>query len=109
MFTLGGVGGSQTFATLLPFLAGTLAMSVVVTSIFNATSGSLLPIILLHGAINAWPDLLAPSGSSAGMTWVGIAPMVLLAVVAVLVFGPTYLARMPGAALPMDREGKVQG
>ncbi|MDQ5853289.1 MAG: CPBP family intramembrane metalloprotease [Chloroflexota bacterium] len=108
MFTLGGVGGSQTFATLLPFLAGTLAMSVVVTSIFNATSGSLIAVILLHGAMNSWPEVFAPAESSSGITWTGSALMVLLAVVAVLVFGPTYLARMPGAALPMEREGKVQ-
>ena len=107
MFTLGGVGGSQTLATVLPFLAATLAMSVVMTAIFNATRGSLLPIILLHGAMNTWPDLFGPAGTATGMTSIGIAPMASSTIGAVLVFGPTYLASTPGAALPLDWEGKV--
>jgi membrane protease YdiL (CAAX protease family) len=83
-------------------------MSVVVTAIFNATGGSLLPIILLHGAMNTWPDRFAPAGSSTGMTSIGIAPMVLLAIVVALVCGPAYFPRKPGAVLPADEQGKGQ-
>ena len=76
---------------MLPFLAGTLAMSVVVTAIFNATGGSLLPIILLHGAMNTWSDLFGSAGSSSGMASISIAPMVLLVIVVAPVCGPVYL------------------
>jgi membrane protease YdiL (CAAX protease family) len=64
MFIPGSIAGSQTFDDALPFLVGVLAMSVIITWIFNATRGSVLPIILLHGAYNSWPDLFAMTGGS---------------------------------------------
>jgi membrane protease YdiL (CAAX protease family) len=102
LFTSGAVGGSQSFATALPFLVGILAMSVVVTWIFNNTRGSVLPIILLHGAMNTWPDLFAPIGGSPALAWVGTALMVLLATAVVLVFGPARLSRKPASELPIS-------
>jgi membrane protease YdiL (CAAX protease family) len=84
MFTVGGVGGSQTLGNALPFLVSTLALSVLITWIFNTTRGSVLPIVLLHGALNTWPGVFVAEGGDPALAWVGIVPLVLLAAIVVL-------------------------
>jgi CAAX protease family protein len=84
MFTASGVGGSQTLENALPFLVSTLALSVVITWMFNATRGCVLPIVLLHGALNTWPGVFVAEGRDPALVWVGIVPLVLLAVMVVL-------------------------
>ena len=108
MFTSGGVGGSQTLDSALPFLVRTLALSVIVTWMFNATHGSVLPIILLHGALNAWFDMFAASDGRPLVAWVGVAPLALLAAIVVLAFGPARLSRRPAARLPAERAGAAE-
>jgi membrane protease YdiL (CAAX protease family) len=103
MFTVGGVGGSQTLENALPFLVGVLAMSVIITWIFNATRGSVLPIILLHGAYNTWPDLFAMTNGNPALGWVGTAISVLLAAIVVLLFGPAHLVRTPTTVQLVER------
>ncbi len=88
----------------LPFLIGVLAMSVVITWIFNSTRGSLLPIIVLHGAYNTWPDLFAMTGNAPVLAWLGLAISVLPAVAIVVIFGPACLSRKPVVELPPERE-----
>jgi membrane protease YdiL (CAAX protease family) len=104
MFTVGGVGGSQSLANALPFLVSTLALSVITTWMFNATGGSVLPIILLHGALNTWLDLFTTQSSSPAVVWAGVALLVLLAVIIVLLFGPEHLARKPAGDLPVKSD-----
>jgi membrane protease YdiL (CAAX protease family) len=104
MFTIGGVGGSQTVGTALPFLVGVLAMSVTITWIFNATRGSVLPIILLHGAYNTWPDLFAMTSGNGALAWVGAAISVLLATIVLVVYGPARLSPKPATVLPIERD-----
>ena len=96
--------GSQTLDKALPFLISVLAMSVVITWIFNSTRGSLLPIIVLHGAYNTWPDLFAMTGGAAALGWLGLALSVLPAIAIVVVFGPARLARKPVVELPAQEE-----
>jgi uncharacterized protein len=103
IFTDGGVGGSQTLDNALPFLVGVLAMSVIITWIFNATHGSMLPIILLHGAYNTWPDLFAMTSGNPALGWLWPAISVLLATIVVLRFGPARLSPTPATELPMER------
>jgi uncharacterized protein len=95
MFTVGGVGGSQTLDAALPFLVSTLALSVVMTWFFSNTRGSVLPIILLHGALNTWPGLFAASGGHPALALVSLVPTVLLAALVVLRYGPAHFARTP--------------
>ena len=97
MFIPGSVAGSQTVDTALPFLIGVLALSVVITWIFNSTRGSLLPIIVLHGAYNTWPDLFAMIDGTPALGWLGLAPSVLLATAIVVIVGPARLSRTPVA------------
>jgi membrane protease YdiL (CAAX protease family) len=103
MFVPGSIAGSQTVDNALPFLVGVLAMSVIMTWMFNATRGSLLPIILLHGAYNTWPDLFAMTGGNPALAWVGAAISVLLAAIVVLVYGPARLSPKPAPVLPIER------
>lgn len=105
MLTVGGVGGSQTLDNALPFLVGVLALSVIITWIFNTTRGSMLPIILLHGAYNTWPDLFTMTSGNPALAWVATAISVLLAVIVVLLFEPAYLTRAPATELPVEWDG----
>jgi membrane protease YdiL (CAAX protease family) len=107
MFIPGSIAGSQTFDDALPFLVGVLAMSVIITWIFNPTRGSVLPVILLHGAYNTWPDLFAMTGGSPALAWVGAAISALLAAIVVLVYGPVRLAPTPAPVLPIDRNNVI--
>ncbi len=104
MFIPGSIAGSQTFDNALPFLVGVLAMSVIITWMFNAMRGSVLPIILLHGAYNTWPDLFAMTGGSPALAWVGAAISVLLATIVVLVYGPARLSPKPTPVLSIERD-----
>jgi uncharacterized protein len=105
MFVPGSIGGSQTLDHALPFLVGVLAMSIIITWIFNTTQGSVLPIILLHGAYNTWPDLFMITSGNPALAWLWPAISVLLAAIVVLVFGPTHLSQTPAKKLPMERDG----
>jgi membrane protease YdiL (CAAX protease family) len=102
MFIPGSVAGSQTLDTALPFLIGVLAMSVFITWIFNSTSGSMLPIMLLHGAYNTWPELFMVIGGNPALGWLSPAISVLLAAIIVLVFGPARLSRKPATKLSLE-------
>jgi hypothetical protein len=66
-----------------------------------------LPIILLHGAYNTWPDLFAMTGGSPALAWVGAAISVLLAAIVVLVYGPVRLSPTPAPVLPIDRNNVI--
>lgn len=57
-------GTAQTALPLLPFLAGTVALSVVFARLAVNTRFSVLPAILMHGAINAgsWAIPVTPNG-----------------------------------------------
>ena len=100
MFLPCSICGSQTLANALPFLLGVLALSVVITWIFNSTRGSLLPIIVLHGAYNTWPDLFAMTGGNPALGWLGFAISVLPAAAIVVIFGPARLSGKPVVGLP---------
>ncbi len=51
-------GTPQAAWSFMPFLAGSVSISVVVTALFNASRGSILLPLLLHWQLNnpAWPD-----------------------------------------------------
>lgn len=61
-------GTAQAAMPLLPFLAGTVALSVVFARLAVNTRFSVLPAILLHGAINAgsWALPVTPQGGEVG-------------------------------------------
>ena len=109
MFAPGSVAGSQSFDNALPFLVEVMAISVVVTWIFNSTRGSLLPIILLHGAMNEWPRLFAATGGSPAEAWIQAGLVVLLAAAVVLVYGPARLSRKLAAELQVQRDTSTMG
>lgn len=75
--------------SLGPFLLGVVAISVILTAIFNASRGSLLVAVLFHAQMNgpAWPD---------AQPWDEYL-FVVVAVVVVLVKRKTMLSRAAGS------------
>ena len=77
--------------SILPLAAhGFLALSIVLTWVYNSTRGSILMVALFHGGYNFW----AASGGAGGLVTSTIdALFILWAVVVVVVFGPANLSR----------------
>ena len=80
---------------LVPFVVSGLALSVILTWIYNSTGGSLLLVVLLHAAANLpLTLLLEPLGSRAMVPFMFyVALMVVAAIVVVIVAGPAHLSR----------------
>jgi membrane protease YdiL (CAAX protease family) len=79
----------------VPFVISTIALSVILTWVYNGTGGSLLLVVLLHATANLpLTLLLEPLGSRAMvpfLLYVGL--MVVAAIVVVIVAGPKHLSR----------------
>ena len=88
MFVAGGVAGNRSFDSALPFVVGTVALSILITWIYRHTGGSVLIIIILHGALNTWPGLVGDGGVT------GFALQV-LAAIGVVIYGRAGLSRKP--------------
>jgi membrane protease YdiL (CAAX protease family) len=94
------------------FVVSTIALSVIITWVYNGTGGSLLLVVLLHATYNLPLTLLiAPLGSRVTvpfLLYVGL--LVVAAIVVVIVAGPKHLSRKhrkqeeqavePGVATP---------
>src|SRR5919107_5487393 len=80
---------------LVPFVISGIALSVILTWVYNGTGGSLLMVVLLHATANLpLTLLLEPLGRQAMLPfllYVGL--MVLAAIVVVVVAGPKHLSR----------------
>lgn len=77
------------------YLASTLAISVVLTWLFNSTDGSLVPVVLLHACVPAANIILPVLPSAAGdarVYAISSALYVFAALVIVAVHGPRHLA-----------------
>lgn len=83
------VAGGQSLDTALPFLISTLAMSTLATWVYRNTGGSVLLMILFHGALNAWPPLIGDGGFMGGVL------CVLTAVAVVARYGPNLRPPLP--------------
>jgi len=80
---------------LVPFVISVIALSVILTWVYNSTGGSLLLVVLIHATANLpLTLLLEPLGSRAMgpfLLYVGL--MVVAAIVVVIVAGPAHLSR----------------
>jgi membrane protease YdiL (CAAX protease family) len=80
---------------LVPFVISGIALSIILTWVYNSSGGSLLLIVLLHATANLpLTLLLEPLGSRAMvpfLLYVGL--MVAAAVVVVIAYGPQHLSR----------------
>jgi membrane protease YdiL (CAAX protease family) len=97
---------------LVPSLISTIALSIILTWVYNSTGGSLLMVVLIHTTANLpLTLLLEPLGSRATvplLLYSGL--MVVAAIVVVIVAGPGHLSRKhkkqeerdaePGVATP---------
>jgi membrane protease YdiL (CAAX protease family) len=98
MFVPNSIAGDQSFEAALPFLISVLATSTLMTWIYRGTGGSVLLTILLHGAINVWPDLVGGTTSEVTLAWVQAALLVLVASVIVARHGPDLAPRTSNGA-----------
>ena len=93
----------------------TIALSVIITWMYNSTGGSLLLVALLHAAFNLpLTILLAPLGSQETLAFLlYVGSLIVAAIVAVIWAGPKHLSRkhrkqeqeeeqatLPGVATP---------
>jgi uncharacterized protein len=80
---------------LVPFVVSGLALSVILTWVYNSTGGSLLLVVLLHAAANLpLTLLLEPLGSRAMVPFMFyVALMVVAAIAVVMVAGHAHLSR----------------
>jgi membrane protease YdiL (CAAX protease family) len=93
-------GTKQSGWALVPFLLGVVAVSVILTAMFNASRGSLLVAVLFHAQLNgpAWPD---------AQPW-DMYLFVVVAVVVVLINRKAMLSRDGSAtAILIEREEPV--
>jgi membrane protease YdiL (CAAX protease family) len=78
-----------------PFFIGVIALSVILTWVYNSTGGSLLMVVLIHATFNfPLTFLLEPLGSRAtlpALLYFGL--LVVAAIVVVIVAGPEHLSR----------------
>jgi membrane protease YdiL (CAAX protease family) len=97
------------------FLIFMVAVSILITWVFNSTGGSVLMIMILHAVMNAstgplWGTL--PDGAttiSNTNIWVIQAALLwVAAIVVVLVYGATNLSRKPRKVLPEITSGEPQ-
>jgi membrane protease YdiL (CAAX protease family) len=94
-----GVGSSVTWLEFLSYLVGITAMSIVYVVVFNATRGSLIAVMLLHGANNtSWrfvrdflPDV--DLGGAVVENFLVGALWVIVASICVVIFGPEHLSK----------------
>jgi membrane protease YdiL (CAAX protease family) len=79
----------------VPFIVSTIALSVVLSWVYNGTGGSLLMVVLIHATFNLPLTLMIQPLGSQGtlpfLLWCGLA--VVVAVVVVIVAGPAHLSR----------------
>src|SRR5215204_4893818 len=78
-----------------PFFIMAIALSVILTWVYNSIGGSLLMVVLLHATINLPLKLLLERlGSQMTLAfWLYVGLMVVAAIVVVIVAGPKHLSR----------------
>lgn len=89
-------GVVQAELPILPFFIQGIALAVVFTWVYNSTRGSLLLVVLLHGAYNAWLSsvwLLREDIDPTTM-WIMVALVVVIAVAVIAVYGRAHLSRI---------------
>lgn len=82
--------GSQTDMNPLIFLIDVVAGAILMTWLFNNTSGSLLIAYLYHAAVNTWTSEVFRTNVIDGTLIT-----VILAVIVVVIYGPAHLTRKP--------------
>lgn len=91
-------GTSQSGSSWAWFTLQAVALAVVLTWVYNGTAGSLLLVVLAHGAVNAWysgaAQVLEPDQFDAFVAWAAAA-MTVLAGLVVWRYGARHLATAP--------------
>jgi len=88
-------GAIQAELAFLPFFVQGIALSVLFTWLYNSTRGSLLLVVLLHGAVNAWLTSVWFLRGDVNSTtlWVFAGLVGVTAVCVVVMYGGEHLSR----------------
>lgn len=88
-------GAIQTELPLIPYVVQGIALAVLFTWLYNSTRGSILLVVLFHGAFNAWLSSvwLLRDGVNPTTLWLIAGMFGVLAIVVVLVNGGENLSR----------------
>lgn len=89
----GGAGGNQASMPPVAFFVQVMAMSVVVTWVFNHTRGSVLPAYLFHASVNTVSQVWASSTPDPLYYWLVTGLCSAAAVIVVAVYGASNLSR----------------
>ena len=91
------IGSTQAGQPMAGFFVAVLAMSVIVTWLYNNTGGSLLIVTLFHASANTWsriiPGIDTAHSAVGPIYWMTIGLTVLAAVLVTLVYGRENLSR----------------
>lgn len=89
----GGAGGNQASMPPVAFFVQIMAMSVVLTWVFNHTRGSVLLAFLFHASVNTVSQVWASSTPDALHYWLVTGLFCAAAVIVVAVYGASNLSR----------------
>lgn len=97
----------QSYIPVGLFMASTVALSVLLAWLFNRTGGSVLPVLVLHTAVNAWawviPIMVMPDGSNLRPYGLSVGLLVLIALGLLCDKEPNMSRRSP-----KSKSGKVK-
>lgn len=95
LFVIPGTGQEE--FPLVPYILMGLALAIIFTWMYNASRGSLLLVVLLHGTVNAWLGSIVVLGDELGQVrgWVVAGAFLVIAGTILWRYGAEDLAAVP--------------
>jgi membrane protease YdiL (CAAX protease family) len=92
---------SQSGQSFIWFIVFSIGAVIVYNWMFNNAKGSVLPVMLLHAAQNTWTGVIPPAPGDATPYTIASVLYAVVAIIIVVVYGPSRLSRKPASELPV--------